>query len=130
MTTQHTYLKTHTISSAVLAFGLAEQDAELKARAEQSTSGRAAKTLVKDGPLRVTLIAMRKGNALRAHQVEGVVSVQVLRGRARVSAEGEGIELATNGLVVLQEEVAHTAEALSDCALLVTVAMSRNGHRR
>jgi quercetin dioxygenase-like cupin family protein len=66
---------------------------------------------------------LKKGAALSPHQVEGVVSLHVLRGRARVSAEGAVVDLSSGGLVVLDQDVTHTAEALADCALLVTVAM-------
>lgn len=124
MARRHTYLKTHTLAGAVLSFALSAEDAELRERAQLAKSGRAAKTLVKEGRLRITLIVMRRGSRLSAHQVEGVVSVQVVRGRARVSAEGASTDLASDGLLVLQEEVPHTVEALTDCALLVTVAMS------
>lgn len=127
MATKHTYLKTHTLSGAALSFSLPSEDAALRERASTASSGRAAKTLVKEGPLRVTLIALRRGAALGAHQVEGVVSVQVLRGRARVSAGGTLVDLPSSGLLVLDQEVAHTAEALADCALLVTVAMAATG---
>ena len=124
MAKKHTYLKTHTLAGGVLSFALSAEDAGLRERAQAAKSGRSAKTLVKEGRLRVTLIAMQSGSRLGAHQVEGVVSVQVVRGRARVSAEGASTDLASGGLLVLQEEVPHTVEALADCALLVTVAMS------
>jgi quercetin dioxygenase-like cupin family protein len=124
MGTKHTYLKTHTLTGAVLSFAVGLEDAALRERASTTRSGRAAKTLVKDGPLRITLIVLRKGAALSPHQVDGVLSIQVLRGRVRVSAEGAVVDLSSNGLLVLDQEVAHTAEALADCALLITVAMT------
>lgn len=124
MAKRHTYLKTHTLAGAVLSFELSAEDEALRERAQSAKSGRAATTLVKEGRLRVTMIAMRAGSRLGAHQVDGVVSVQFVRGRARVSAAGESTDLAAGGLLVLQEEVTHTVEALTDCALLVTVAMS------
>jgi len=124
MATKHTYLKTHTLSGAALSFSLSAEDAKLGERASTVRSGRVAKTLVKEGQLRVTLIVLRRGAALGAHQVDGVVSIQVLRGRARVSAEGRTVDLPRGALLVLDQEVTHTAEALADCALLVTVAMA------
>ncbi len=126
-TPRHAYLRTHTLSGAALTFALPAEEAALRERALTSKAGRAAKTLVKEGPLRLTLVALRKGVALQAHQVEGVVSIHVLRGRARVSAAGTDRELASAGMVVLQEEVPHTATALTDCTLLVTVAMRAAG---
>jgi quercetin dioxygenase-like cupin family protein len=123
MVGKHTYLKTHTLTGAALSFSMSSEDAALRERASKAKSGRAAKTLVKEGPLRVTLIALGKGARLSPHQVEGVVSIHVLRGRARVSAEGATVELSPGGLVVLGQEVVHTAEAATHCALLVSVAL-------
>ena len=122
-TLKHAYLRTHTLSGAALTFALSAEEAALRERALVSKAGRAAKTLVKEGPLRLTLVALRRGVTLRAHQVDGVVSIHVLRGRARVSAAGTDSGLASGGMVVLQEEVPHVATALADCTLLVTVAM-------
>ena len=124
MATKHTYLKTHTLSAAALSFSLSTEDATLRERAAAARSGRVAKTLVKEGHLRVTLIVLRRGAALGAHQVDGVVSLQVLRGRTRVAAEGKTVDLSRGDLLVLDQDVTHTAEALVDCALLVTVAMA------
>ncbi|MHB8376311.1 MAG: cupin domain-containing protein [Dehalococcoidia bacterium] len=121
--TTHTYLRNHRLSAAALSFALPAEEAPLRERALASSAGRAAKTLVKEGTLRITLIALRKGVVLRAHQVEGAASIHVVRGRARVSAAGTDSELSAGGIVVLQEQVPHTAAALTDCTLLVTVAM-------
>lgn len=128
MTAKHTYLRTHTISGAALSFALPAEDAALRDKAAATQSGRAAKTLVKNGSLRVTMAALRKGAVLQRHQVEGAVSVQVLRGRARVAVAGPSTpthteELELGQLFVLQAGAPHTAEALSDCTLLITFAM-------
>ncbi len=128
MRAKHTYLRTHTISGVALSFSLRDEETSLREKAAESPAGRAAKTLVKDGSLRVTMTALRKGVALQRHQVEGAVSVQVLRGRARVGVDGPSTapyseDLASGRLLVLQEGAPHTAEALSDCTLLITFAM-------
>ncbi|HYM16475.1 MAG TPA: cupin domain-containing protein [Dehalococcoidia bacterium] len=130
MTAKHTYLKTHTLAADALSFALPGEDATLHARARASTSGRAARTLVKEDGLRVTLIALRKGAVLSAHRVEGDVTIHVLRGRARVTAQGRASVLASGALLVLRSGVPHAAEALADCALLVTVAMPPPASRR
>jgi hypothetical protein len=57
------------------------------------------------------------------------VSIHVLRRRARISAAGDAVQLSAGGLAVLQEEVAHSAAALSDCTLLITVAMASAASR-
>lgn len=49
---------------------LAAEDDSLRQFAEESKTGRAGKTLVKDGPLRITLVALKKGTELPSHHVE------------------------------------------------------------
>ena len=71
MTTKHTYLKTHRLSGDILEFMLPAEEAALRERAAGAKAGRAAKTLVKEGALRLTLVALNKGIVLQAHQVEG-----------------------------------------------------------
>lgn len=42
---------------------------------------RIARTLVKDGPLRLTLIGMSPGGSLREHEAAGPITIHVLDGR-------------------------------------------------
>jgi quercetin dioxygenase-like cupin family protein len=122
-TSKHTYLRTHEISGQVLRFRLATEDARLREQAAASKAGRAGTTLVKEGPLRITQVALRKGTPLQAHQVAGGVSLLVQRGRLRLTTAGGALVLGAGELMVLDAGVAHAAMALSDCALLITMAM-------
>ncbi len=119
----HTYLKTHALGGDVLSCSLSDESARLRERAMAARTGRAAKTLFKQGALRGTLIALRKGAALSPHQVEGEISIHAVRGRVRVSAHGGVATLGAGGVLVLARGVTHSAQALSDCVLLITVAM-------
>jgi quercetin dioxygenase-like cupin family protein len=123
LATRHTYLKTHSLSGSALSFSLRAEQTALRERALAARSGRAAKTLVKEGALRATLIALRKGVELTPHRVEGSVSIHVLGGRARFSLDGADSTVASGGLLVLGPGVTHSAGALSNCVFLITVAM-------
>lgn len=112
------------LAGRMMAFWLPAEDNALRERAAGSASGRAARTLVKQGSLRVALVALRKGAVLRAHAVAPPVSIQTLRGSARVAARDREKEVLAGGLVTLGPREVHTVEALQDCAILVTVAMS------
>lgn len=79
------YLKTHHLREALLHFAVRDEERALRDLAASSGSGRAAKTLVKEGPLRITLAALRKGATLETHQITGPVSIHALSGRLRVS---------------------------------------------
>ena len=117
------YLRTHRLRSEVLRFTIETEERALQALAASSGSGRAAKTLVKEGPLRITLATLRKGATLEEHQITGPVSIHALRGGLRVVTPQGNVDLATGELAALDAGVAHAAEALEDCTLLITVAM-------
>jgi len=119
------YLRTHRLQDALLKFGVASEAEQLRAQAVPSGAGRAAKTLVKEGPIRVTLVALRRGVALEEHHVAGPVTIQVLHGTFRLSTDRGDTDVHVGELVVLDTGIPHTAHALEDCALLLTVAMAR-----
>jgi quercetin dioxygenase-like cupin family protein len=107
----------------MMFFWLPQEDNALRERANRSASGRAAATLVKQGGLRVALVALRKGAVLRAHAVAAPVCIQTLRGCVRIGSAERENEVLAGGLVALGPRELHTVEALQDCAILVTVAM-------
>lgn len=117
------YLKTHRLRGEILRFAIGAEERTLRALAGSSGAGRGAKTLVKEGPLRITLVVLRRGAALEEHQVAGPFSMHVLSGRLRVDTPSGTITLAAGDLAALDADVAHAAEALDDAAVLITVAM-------
>jgi quercetin dioxygenase-like cupin family protein len=116
-------LRTRRLSGKLLTFLLGAEDDTLRELAESSKTGRAAKTLIKQGPLRITLVAMRKGTALPSHQVAGPISIQTIRGCLRVATEKGNVDLPAGGLISLGSAVAHKTKAHDDCAILITFAM-------
>lgn len=122
MAGEHTYLKTHTISGKQLQFRLTEEQKTLLQRAKAANTGRTAKTLVKDGPLRITLVAMRKGGRMTKHHVDGQTSIHVLRGKLTIDTERATADLSSGDVLVFNDPVEHDATARTDCAFLITMA--------
>lgn len=121
--TKHTYLRTHAIRGNVLTFDLKSSHADLMERARTAKAGRTATTLVKDGSLRIMLVALNQGVSLQEHHVAGAVSIQALRGRVAVEADGSRVDLRTGQLLVLDADVRHRATAMTDCAILITMSI-------
>lgn len=117
------YLRTHRLHAETLRFALGTEGRPLQAAAAAAAAGRAAKTLVKEGPLRVTVVALRKGAVLAEHHITGPASIHILSGRLTVSTRRGNLVLAAEDLMAVDAGVAHAAEALEDCTLLITVAM-------
>ncbi len=121
---KHTYLQTHTIAGTVLALDLKRESAALLEKAASSAARRAAKTLVKQGDLRVTLSALKAGGELQKHLVEGELTVHALSGRARLTAGDREVVLAAGTLVSLAPGVQHDLRASRDTVLLLTMAIA------
>jgi quercetin dioxygenase-like cupin family protein len=117
-----TYLKTHKISGKQVHFRLRDETETQLDRARAARTGRTSKTLVKEGPLRITLVALRKGAHMTKHHVDGQVSIHVIRGRLTVWTEIGTTELSANDVLVLGDGVAHAVTARSDCAFLITMS--------
>jgi len=84
-------------------------------------SGRTARTLVKEGPLRLTLIALAAGGDLPTHHAEGPVTIHLLEGQVVFDVAGEEYSLTTGDVLVLASGVPHAARSSAGCVLLLTV---------
>lgn len=116
-------LRTRRLSGKMLRFLIDAEDETLREFAQASKTGRAAKTLVKQGALRITLVALKKGTTLPPHQVAGPVSIQILRGCLELTTDKGAIPVPAGSLVTLQARLKHAATAVDDSAILITFAM-------
>ena len=91
-------------------------DRELLAR-----HGRTARTLVKEGPLRLTVIAVAAGGSIPPHRAEGPVTIHLLEGEAVFDVEEQEYALAAGDVLVLAAGVPHGARSREGCVLLLTV---------
>jgi quercetin dioxygenase-like cupin family protein len=112
---------TRRLRGDALAFVLPRESEMLATRAQASSSGRAAKTLVKEGQLRVTLVALKAGTSLQQHKTAGPSTIQALGGMSRVETEAGTTVLTTGGLMVLDAGVAHGVTALEHSIILVSL---------
>jgi quercetin dioxygenase-like cupin family protein len=85
---------------------------------------RHARTIVKTGALRVTLVVLGTGGVIDTHRAEWPVSVHVLRGSVMVRAAGETFLVGTDELLAIRDGVEHDVTAMGDAAFLLTVAMA------
>src|SRR5687767_7173063 len=91
-------LERRQLAANVLTFTLDTEDRALQERAAAASEGRAAKTLVEQGSLRITLIAMTQDTMLQPHHASGPISIQLVRGTLRVTTDDGDIDLVPGGL--------------------------------
>jgi len=86
-----------------------------------SASARIARTLVKDGPLTMTLVVVRSGGRLHEHRAAGPVTIQVLEGKIELDVAGECCPLSAGMLLALDAGVPHAVNSARGGAFLLTV---------
>ena len=98
---------------------------ELLILARSAPNGRSARTIYggHDRRLRQTLLTLTTGQGLDAHESPGEATLQVLRGRVRVTAGDETWEGAAGDHLVLPA-ARHDLAAVEDAAVLLTVSVA------
>jgi quercetin dioxygenase-like cupin family protein len=100
-------------------------------RASAASSGRSAETVYggHEHALRQTVVAMTAGSSLDEHESPGEATVQVLRGRVRLTAGEQTWEGRTGDLLVVPD-ARHALHADEDAVVLLTVSKANQaGHR-
>jgi quercetin dioxygenase-like cupin family protein len=109
------------LAADLLAFDLG---AEMHTVREELAAGhtRIARTLVKEGPLRLTLVGMAAGGALRSHRTNSPVTIHVLEGQITLDVDGATRAMAAGELAALEAGVPHAVGAPGGAFILLTVA--------
>jgi quercetin dioxygenase-like cupin family protein len=96
---------------------------ELLQKATTENAGRAARTLPHpvDG-LRQTVIALREGAELDEHESPGAASLMVIRGRVRLVAGDDGIDLGPHQIAPIPDR-RHSLQATEQSVVLLSVAV-------
>jgi quercetin dioxygenase-like cupin family protein len=112
-----------TLSSPVLTLDLANEMRIVRSELEAGRS-RVARTLVKEGPLRLTLIGIGAGSGMQEHSAEGPITIHVLEGDIVVRAEKEARTLAPGGLMAIDGGVRHDVSSGAGGVFLLTLIAS------
>ena len=95
--------------------------ARARAASGETPGGRTARTLAKEGPLRVVLVVLAAGGELAEHQAPGPITVQPLAGRLRFRALGHEREIGPGDLLIAAAGVRHAVTSAEGATFLLTV---------
>jgi quercetin dioxygenase-like cupin family protein len=104
---------------------LTREGQALLEQARSETSGRSGATLVHGDRQRAVLMGLTAGSGMAEHDAPPAATLQVVAGRARLYVAGDGGTewLLDEGDLVTIPQSRHGVDALSDCVLLLTVAL-------
>ena len=105
------------------AIDLGQAAAQLLAEAPSGARTQRQKTLYRHGPVTVALFLFDRGDHMPQHVAEGVVTVHVLQGRLKMSAEGQSHDLTAGQILVLAPGVQHDVRAEEPTRMLLTVCL-------
>jgi quercetin dioxygenase-like cupin family protein len=83
--------------------------------------GRSARTLVKQGLLRITIIAIAPGGDMEAHSTTGPVSMHVVEGEIIFTALGREYVARTGDILVMAPDVEHSVRSVTGGVFLLTI---------
>jgi len=105
----------------VLRFDLAAERGRVNDPALLERHGRNARTLLKEGPLRVTLVTVRAGGQIAAHHAAGPITVHVLDGDIRFRVAGQEHRLTPGDLLAVATGLEHDVASDAGGTFLLTV---------
>jgi len=110
-----------TMIKHIAQFDLAQEMAESEQK-KPWQAGHYARTLFKKSDIRLVLISMEAGSQMKEHHADGTLSVQVLKGTIRFTAQGSAHDLKSGNLLTLGASIKHEVQALEESAFLLTIA--------
>jgi len=87
-----------------------------------AANGRSGRTLIKEGPLRLTIMGLSPGGKLPPHSTDNPVSIHVLQGDVTFFALDGEYTLAPGDVLMFGAGVEHAARSRGGATFLLTVA--------
>lgn len=115
------------LSGDVLVFDLAEERSIARDPAILQRSGRNARTLLKEGPLRVTLVVLAPGGELAEHRASGPITIRPMEGRLTFTVDGQDHDIGPDELLTAAAGVPHRVRSEEGATFLLTVVAASDG---
>jgi quercetin dioxygenase-like cupin family protein len=109
-----------TIEGEVLVHHLPQDELSID-RELLAARGRSARTLVKEGPMRLVLMALSPGGDLPPHSTDEPVTIHVTEGEVLFRALDRDYHLVKGDVLVFAAGVEHSAKSQDGCVFLLTV---------
>lgn len=112
------------LSDDVMVFDLEHERDRIASPAAGEPGGRGARTLLKSGPLRVTMVVLAPGATIAEHRAEGPITIQPLQGRIRFTAEAVVREVGPGQMLCAGPGIPHAVASAEGAVFLLTIVQA------
>jgi len=88
-------------------------------------TNRQSQNLAREAGVSVVMMAMEAADVVAEHSAAGPVTVQLIRGRARLTTAIDAVELHPGQMVLIQPGVRHDLSAIQRSVVVLTIASGR-----
>jgi quercetin dioxygenase-like cupin family protein len=81
-------------------------------------------TIFKSENMRIVLIGLHEGAELKTHTANGIISVQVIEGHIKFTAQQQIVDLQKGQVLALHKNIPHAVLALKETFFLLTLAVA------
>lgn len=112
------------INAPLLKMDLNEFIDQIKSESTWNDSDRNSVTVFKSETLRIVLMGLHENAEMKTHKTNGVISVQVLKGKINFVVATQTTVLEKGQMIALHENIEHSVFAVQECFVLLTIAMN------
>jgi len=109
------------IDAAMVTIDLPSFIKQVKQESSWKDEDRNAITVFKTNGMRIVLIALHAGAEMKTHTADGIISVQVIDGRMKFTADNHSVELNKGQMLALHKGVPHSVGAIEETIFLLTL---------
>ena len=109
------------INAAMVTIDLPSFIKQVKQESSWKDENRNAITVFKTNGMRIVLIALHAGAEMKTHTADGIISVQVIDGRMKFTADNHSVELNKGQMLALHKGVPHNVGAIEETIFLLTL---------
>lgn len=111
------------LNAALVEMDLNKFMTEIKQESTWKESDRNSITIFKSDSMRIVLVGLHENAELKTHTANGTISVQVLEGAIKFTAEPQAVHLEKGQMIALQEKMPHSVIAVRESFFLLTLAV-------
>jgi quercetin dioxygenase-like cupin family protein len=111
------------LNAALVEMDLNKFMTEIKQESTWKESDRNSITIFKSDSMRIVLVGLHENAELKTHTANGTISVQVLEGAIKFTAELQAVHLEKGQMIALQEKMPHSVIAVRESFFLLTLAV-------